>query len=74
MQMAHLEQKSTDKEEGVNGEDLDGIESITEEFTVHLARAVNDAQQMENIVIPVTAQITSSVIAHGWQKRRQMHL
>ena len=45
--MAHLEEKSTDEEAGINGEDPDGIEGMTEEFIVHLARAVKDAQQME---------------------------
>ena len=45
--MAHLEEKTTNEEEGVNGEDPDGIEGTTEEFILCLARAVKDAQQME---------------------------
>ena len=43
IQMAHLE-KSTDEEEGINGEDLDGTEGMTEEFIICLTRAVKDAQ------------------------------
>ena len=45
MQMAHLEEKSINEEEGINSEDLDGIKGITEEFIVCLARAVKGAQQ-----------------------------
>ena len=41
--VAYLEDKSVDKKEGVNGEDPDGIEGMTEEFTICLARAVKDA-------------------------------
>ena len=42
---AHLEKESTSKEECIDSEDPGGIESITEEFIVNLARAVKDAQQ-----------------------------
>ena len=42
--MAHLEE-STDKEEGAESKDPDGIKGETEEFIVCLARAVNDTQQ-----------------------------
>ena len=45
--MVHLEEKSADEEECISGEDLNGIKGMTEEFIVHLARAVKDAQQME---------------------------
>ena len=45
--MAHLEEKSANEEEGVNGGDPEGIEGMTEEFIVCLARAVKDTQQME---------------------------
>ena len=45
-QIMHLEEKSTNEEEGINGEDPDGIEGVTEEFIVCLARAVKDTQQM----------------------------
>ena len=47
VQVVHLEEMSTDEEEGINGEDLDGIKGITKEFIVCLARAVKDAQQVE---------------------------
>ena len=45
--VVHLEEESADKEEYINSKDQDGIEGITEEFIVHLARAVKDAQQVE---------------------------
>ena len=45
--VAHLEEESADQEEGAEGEDPDGIEGVTEEFIVHLARAVYDARQEE---------------------------
>ena len=45
--MVHLEEDSTNKEEGTESEDPDGIKGLTEEFIVHLARAVKEAQQEE---------------------------
>ena len=47
VQVAHLEEENTDKEECTDSEDPDGIEGITKEFIVCLARAVKDAQQEE---------------------------
>ena len=44
--VVHLEEESTNKE-GAESEDPDGIEGITEEFIVHFAGAVKDAQQEE---------------------------
>ena len=46
VQLAHLEEEIT-KKKGTESEDLNGIESVTEEFIVHLTRAVKDAQQEE---------------------------
>ena len=45
--VTHLEEESTNKEGGTESEDPDGIEGITEEFIVHLARAVKDTQEEE---------------------------
>ena len=46
--VAHLEEESAlNKEEGAESKDPNGIKGITEEFIVHLARAVKDAQQEE---------------------------
>ena len=45
--VVHLEEDSTDKEEGTKSEDPDGIKGVTEEFIVHLTRAVKEAQQEE---------------------------
>ena len=47
MQVVHLEEEGTNKEGGTESEDTDGIEGVTEEFIVHLARAVKDVQQEE---------------------------
>ena len=47
MWVAHLKEKDTEKEECADSEDPDGMEGVTEEFIVHLARAVKDAQQEE---------------------------
>ena len=43
--MAHLEEDSTDKEESAKSDDPNGIEGMTEEFIVCLAKAVKEAQQ-----------------------------
>ena len=51
--VAHLEEESTSKEEGPESKDPNGIEGITEEFIVHLARAVKDAQQEEKMLLPL---------------------
>ena len=45
--VAHLEEDGTDKEEGAKSDDSNGIEGMTEEFIVCLARAVKEAQQDE---------------------------
>ena len=45
--VAHLEEKSSDKEEGTESKDPNGINGVTEEFIVCLTRAVKDAQQEE---------------------------
>ena len=45
--VAHLEEEGTGKEECAADKDLNGIEGVTEEFIVHLARAVKDTQQEE---------------------------
>ena len=47
VQVAHLEEENANKEEGAESEDPNGIESVTEEFKVCLARVVKDAQQEE---------------------------
>ena len=45
--VAHLEEDSTDKEEGAKSNDPNGIKGVTEEFIVCLAKAVKEAQQDE---------------------------
>ena len=41
--LAHLEEEATDDEEDAESEDPDGLDGMTEEFMVHLARAVKEA-------------------------------
>ena len=41
--MAHLEEDSADKEESAESDNPDRIKGVTEEFIVHLARAVKEA-------------------------------
>ena len=43
----HIEKKDTGDDENPEGDDPDGIEGVTEEFMVCLARAVKDAQADE---------------------------
>ena len=45
--LAHLEEDSAEKDEGVDSEDPDGIEGVMEEFMVCLVRAMKDAQNEE---------------------------
>ena len=42
--LAHLEEESANKDEAVDSEDPGGIEGVTEDFMVHLVRAVKEAQ------------------------------
>ena len=43
----HLEEEGSDEEMGAKSKDPDGIDGVTEEFIVCLARAVKEAQQDE---------------------------
>ena len=45
--LAHLEEESAEKDKEVESEDPNGIDRVTEEFMVHLARAVKDTQLEE---------------------------
>ena len=44
-QVVHLEEESTDEEKYIDADNPDGIKGITEEFIIHLARAIKDAPQ-----------------------------
>ena len=63
--LAHLEEEDTGGDEDKESHDPSGIKGVTEEFMVHLARAVKDAQVVENAATIVAAQNTSSIIAHS---------
>ena len=45
--LAHVEEESANRDEGVDSEDPEGIEGVTEEFMVHLVRAMKVAQKEE---------------------------
>ena len=45
--LAHVEEESTKKDEEVDSEDPNGIEGVTEEFILHLVRAMKDTQKEE---------------------------
>ena len=47
MHLTQLEEESTDNGKDPENDDPDGIEGVTEEFMVRLARAVKDAQADE---------------------------
>ena len=47
MQLVHLEEEGTRRDEDEGSNDSDGINGVTEEIMVHLARAVKDAQTEE---------------------------
>ena len=45
--LAYLEEEATDNEKGGESEGPDGLDGMTEEFMVHLTRAVKDVHQEE---------------------------
>ena len=45
--VVHLEEDSGDKEESAKSDNPNGIKGVTEEFILHLAQAVKEAQQDE---------------------------
>ena len=47
MHLAHLEEEDTGNDQDPESDDPSRIEGVTEEFMVHLARAVKDAQADE---------------------------
>ena len=64
-QVAHLKEESANKGECTDREDQDGIEGITEEFIVHLARAVKDAQQEKHCYNCSSPDHLSGIV-HWW--------
>ena len=58
-----MEEDSTNNEDGAKSEDPDGIQGVTEEFIVHLALAVKEAQQEEKCCYHCSSQSISSLIA-----------
>ena len=47
MHLAHLEEEDTGRGEDKGSDDPNGIDGVTEEFMVHLVRAVKDTQMEE---------------------------
>ena len=64
MHLTHLEEESAEKDEGVEREDSNSIDGVTEEFMVCLVRAMKDTQKKKNAAITVAAWTTSSMTAH----------
>ena len=64
MHLAHLEEEDACDGEDPESDDSSGIEGVTKELMVHLARAVKTPKQMRNTVTIVAALNISSVIAH----------
>ena len=60
----HLEEEDAGSNKDNKSDDPSGIEGVTEEFMVHLARAVKDAQMEEKSAIIVAAQNISSATVH----------
>ena len=61
VQVVHLEEDGSDKEESAKSDNSNGIEGMTEEFIVHLTQAVKEAQQDTTIAV---AQNILSMSAH----------
>ena len=49
--LAHLEEEGTRRDEDEGSNDPDGINGVTEEFMVHQARAVKDAQNRGEVLL-----------------------
>ena len=63
--LAQLEEEDTNEDEDQGRDDPGGIEGVTEEFMVRLARAVKDAQAwVKSTVTIATAQSNLSAIVH----------
>ena len=60
VQVAQLEQYSTDKEESVESDDPDGIEGIMEEFIVHLALGSEGTSMGWEVLLPLQQPILST--------------
>ena len=69
--VAHLEEDSTDKEEGTQSDDPNGIESMTEGFIVYVARAVRTLNRMRNAVTTAAAHNILSANVHWWRHPEQ---
>ena len=63
--LAQLEEEGTNDGEDLESDDPNGIEGVTKEFMVQLARAVKDTQTDESTVIIAAALNILSIIAHS---------
>ena len=62
--MAQLEEEDADDGEDLESDDPGGIQGVTEEFMVQLARAVKDAQADEKPCYHCSSLNILSIIAH----------
>ena len=65
--MAHLEEEDTGNDEDQESDNPDRIEGVTEEFMVHLARAVKDVQADEKCCYHCSSPGTFHVCDHSLQ-------
>ena len=72
--VVHLEEESTNKEEGTESENPNGIEGITEEFVVFLARQWRMLSRRRNAATTAAAWSTLSMIACWWRHPEQIHI
>ena len=49
--LVHLEEENTRRDKDVESKDPEGIGRVNEEFMVHLARAIKDAQVEERALL-----------------------
>ena len=62
--LAHLEEESAKRDGEVESKDPDSIDGVTEEFMVHLARAVKDAQVEKKHCYHCSSLSTLSMTVH----------
>ena len=74
--MAHLEEEDTRRDEDEESNDSGGIKGVTEEFMVHLARAVMDAQAEKKCCYHYSSPehfIHNCLLIKTWRENAQLN-
>ena len=74
--LAHLEEESAEKDKEMERGDPDGIDRVTEEFMVHLVRAMKDAQVEEKCCYHCSSQdhfIHNCLLVRAWRENTQLN-